>query len=823
MRWIAAVAVCLAMMATARADDDWGARRDPFDPGVVQRYKANLARDPHHDGSLRQLIALYRRYRTVAKLEAEYRARLGASEDWAALVVLARLPRSSRAETLALWKRAVVANPNDARGWLAFGDASHADTKAAREAYQRAATLARSPVLQRTALTKLVNVAFTAGDHRAVDEAYAALIVLAPKDGKLWLDRGNAQLAAKQFAAARDSFVKAESLLRTDPERRLTAMTSQGTALAAMGKADEAIAQYERTLAQVPAGFFLAQELVTLVVDIERRRKRMPAAIAWLEKRWPARRRGHFEHAMLGDLHAENGDDERALVAYRRAVARAPTEVVTQRKLIALLDKVRPTEALAQHEAAARVAPGDADLQIALARRYRTTRAAKALAVLAALSRRMGHDVRVRSSIAELYEEWDELALAIKEYEAIARLEPKDIDHAIVLGEAYWRADDPPRALAAWNRLDKIATREAWFRKGEVLAMHELWGEAATAFGKSLAIDPTNADALYGRARALDELQRFPEALEDARRAVALTGQASHTDGLRNRQLLVRVYQHWNEAGDKHLSQALARWRFAFDRGDAIAGYLLAAHHARISSHQQHDVLVQLYRQVPTDDSLGIVLARSFMRRRDFDRARVELERIAKRTPARADEIGKLLVQVEEDRARAEQEMRWEEEGRARALARSQPPDLVGRDGRTGMRLALGADVDNTSSALLGLGGYRTYRLARATGLAIRIDWLQRDDEMEEVNAFAIAGTFSRRVVDARKFELAIGAGPGLELRYGSDARSSSWNRGGLTGDVTLELLPRALPATLGARLHHNLTDSSRGSALLLELGFELR
>src|SRR5882724_8144664 len=84
MRWIAAVAVCLVMAASARAED-WGARRDPFDPVVVRRYKAILARDPHDDGALRHLVELYQRYRTIAKLEAEYRTQLAEGDDWATL------------------------------------------------------------------------------------------------------------------------------------------------------------------------------------------------------------------------------------------------------------------------------------------------------------------------------------------------------------------------------------------------------------------------------------------------------------------------------------------------------------------------------------------------------------------------------------------------------------------------------------------------------------------------------------------------------------------------------------------------------------------
>jgi hypothetical protein len=120
MRWLAVAALCLAVSARAHAED-WGVQRDPFDAGVVRRYKALLARDPH-DRALGELLALYRRHRTVAKLEAEYQAELGASEDWANLVVLARLPRSLRADTIALWKRAVAARPDDAKSWLAVGD-----------------------------------------------------------------------------------------------------------------------------------------------------------------------------------------------------------------------------------------------------------------------------------------------------------------------------------------------------------------------------------------------------------------------------------------------------------------------------------------------------------------------------------------------------------------------------------------------------------------------------------------------------------------------------------------------------------------------------
>ncbi|MGE5186371.1 MAG: tetratricopeptide repeat protein [Acidobacteriota bacterium] len=821
MRWIALVVVCLVAAAGARADD-WGPHRDPFDPAVVRRYKAILARDPHDDGALRRLVALYQRYRTVATLETEYRTQLAGGDDWATLVVLARLPRPARADSLALWKRAVAARPDDALGWLAVGDASATDGAGARDAYLRAAKLVTTPARKKLALTKLVTAARVLGDHATVDAAYGELIALAPKDGQLWLDRGDAQVAAKRYAAALASFEAAEPLFATDPERRLTAMTSHAAALDALGRTDEALAEYEHTLDRAPAGYYLRQELVARLVNSERRRGQLADAIARLEKRWPERARGYFEWSTLADLYAETHDDERALAAYKRAVARAPTEVTAQRKLIALLDKLHPEQALAQHEAAARLAPGDADLQLALAKRYHPDRDDKAFAVLAALARRMSGNVGVRSAIAALYEQWEHTDRAIGEYEAIAALEPNDPDHAVVLGEAYWRINDQGRARAAWQRLDKIGTATALFRHGDVLALHEAWQEASDAYTRSLALDGANGDAWYGRARCREALGNIELAIDDARRAVALTSRATQDDGLRNRALLVRLLGRRYAAG-KHdeLVTALASWRFAFDRDDAAAGYLLAAHHARLGSHQLHDVLVKLHQLVPADDSLTMELARSFEHRHDYARAKQELAEIAKRRPARAEEIAGLIAQVDKDRERAELEMRWEEEGRSPSSSTAHP-DLVGRDHRFGMRLELGGDVHGASAAQLGIGVYRTNRIAPGVAMNLRLDWTKRDSTMGEGDAFGLGIDVAARVYDARKYELSVIAGPRFELRYGYTNPRTNYDLAAVGGDLELQLLPRALPAAIGVRLDQALTDGS-ATALLVELGYEIR
>lgn len=819
MRWVALLMLCL-VCATVRADD-WGVKRDPFDRVVIARYKAILARAPH-DPVLAQLTALYKGYRTVALLESEYRKQLDTNPaDWAVLVVLARMPRSDRTATLALWERALAANPADARGWLALGKLSH-DAKVARGAFQHAVELAGNPRDKRTALVELIGAARSASDHATVDRAYGELIALSPKDGQLWLDRGDAQLAAGTPAAALDSFTAAIPLLAIDPERRLTAMTSKGVALERLGRVADALAQWELALDNTPRTSYVRRDIVTRIVAAERARDRVVEAIARLDRRWPEAQRGYYEWDLLGDLLLETHQDERALAAFRKAIKRAPTEIETQRKLIKLLDQLDPPAALAQHVVAARIAPGDANLQLDLARRYHDKEHddAQAYAVIERLIRRHARSPGVRQAIGELFEQWNDRPRALLEYEAVANLEPDEPDHAITLGDMYWSDGRESKALAAWLRLASIKTVATQLRLGEIMTMRAQWFEAKAAYTRALELSPVSAEAWRGRARANAELDEPGKAIEDARRAVALIGVASTEHGQRMRFELVRALGR--STGPRHeLRDQVARWRFAFAHGDNAAGYLLIAHHTRIQSHEEHAILVELYRRVPTDDSLGLAVARSYSRRKEFDRARAEYVKIAARNPKRADDIKYLLDQVDEDRARALEEKFLEEEG---FLDRSPPKNLVDRRVKVGFRFGVGTDVHGTSGALLELSLFGTRRVGPGAAMQWRLGWMQRDDDGHEVDSLVIAGAYTHRLLSLRRYEVAAGAGLRLEARYGSDtAMPGTSSRGALDGDLLVELLPRSLPATLGVRLQQSLTDEVRGSAILFELGFEVR
>ncbi len=820
MRWVSLL-ICLICASAARADD-WGVKRDPFDRAVIARYKAILARAPH-DSALAQLTAMYKRYRSVALLETEYRAQLDAAPaDWATLVVLARMPRSDRTATLALWNRALAANPKDGRGWLALGKMTH-EPRQAREAFKHAVELA-APKEKRGALIELIGAARSAQDHATVDGAYAELIALAPKDGQLWLDRGDAQLAAGKPAPALDSFSTAEKLLATDPERRLTAMTSRGVALERLGRVDDALAQWDLALDRTPRTSYQRRDIVSRIIAAERTRHQITAAIDRLEKRWKEAQRGHYEWDVLGDLELEAHRDNRALLAFTKAVKKAPTEVETQRKLIKLLDELRPGDALAQHEAAARIAPGDANLQLDLARRYhdKLNDDLKAYTTLDKLTIRHARSPGVRLAMAELFTQWEDNTRALHEYEAVANLEPDEPDHAVTLGDMYWANNQQAKAVAAWLRLEKIRTVPTQLRLGDIMSRRELWSDAERAYSRVIELAPTNSEAWRGRARANSQLDNQAMAVSDARRAVALQGLVDFDGGQRMRFELVRALSRTQPPHARRgtLSDQLARWRYAFDHGDVAAGYLLVAHHTRIQSPHLHDVMVALYQQVPNDDMLGLAVARSHSRRKEFDAAKTELEKIARRTPKRADDIKYLLAQVEDDRERAIEDRFREEEGFKDAPP---PKNIVDRRAKLGFRFGIGLDVGGTSAAVVDLGLYGTRRVARGTVLEWRLAWSQRDDDAEEVNAFGGGIAIATRIFQTRRFEVAAGTGPRFEVRYGRDSMDSPYGRTGISWDSTLELFPRSLPANLGVRLQHNLTDDSRSSALWFELGFEIR
>jgi len=662
--------------AAAQPDDDWGVHHDPFDRSVIARYKGILARNPHDAGALAKLLGLYRRYRTVQLLEDEYQKVLAKKPgDWATLVVLARLADAGGHHDQALpwWEQATAANPKDAGAWVQLGTLYRSAGNAAKAtaAFEHALAAPRVPKADKAqALRALADLALAANDMPRAKQLFDRMIALAPKDVQLRLELGDSLSQGGRHDDAIAVYRAAEKMLGADPSRRVEVVARIGQALEAKGDDDAAVAEYRRAIKLAPKGYYIENELTARIVDIYRKQQKLPQLTAQYEKQWPMARRGHFEWDTLARLYEETGQQDKAIAAYRKAVAKAPWELETQRRLIKLLEDVgRDDDALAQLEKVVKVAPGEARFQLELAERYwQRGDATKALAALGRLERRFPGDAGVQSAIADLYTRWGKDDLALAAYERLARLEPDDPGHLITLGEQYYSRGNKAKALATWKRLAASGKAAGYARLGHVLADHGMTTDALANYARAIKLDGKNPDFYKGRAGVYESIKSFAEAMGDWQKVMSLLGDKATDRALRReaRRRIVGILVRW---GGRE-AQMRRQWQTAFRKTppDLDAGYFLAAYFAkRPQAGEPRATLARLHKLVPTDQDVILDLVKALSDNQQYDDAIRLLLELAKLAPAREREVYTKIAELETKAHHDAQAIEWSQ----KALAKS--------------------------------------------------------------------------------------------------------------------------------------------------------
>ncbi|HEX4418037.1 MAG TPA: HEAT repeat domain-containing protein [Kofleriaceae bacterium] len=682
-RFRVAVACALAALpvtglitgASVRAQPaDWGVKRDPFNLTDIARYKAILRASPHDAGALAKLLELYRRYRTIDLLKDEYQKQLDkAAGDVPALIVLGRLQHATGddARALDLFQRAVAhddtsASTNasaDAPTWILIGELQKAagKTKDARAAYDKALAHASARDMKKKALRALADLALATGDNDGANAYFQQFLELDPKNAQLWIERGDAMLAAGKRELALDSYTAAEKLLGADPAKRVEVVARRGQALEGMAKDDEAVVEYRRAIKLAPKGYYLEVELTGRIVDIYRRKQSLTALLAQYEKEWPEAARGHFEWDTLGKLYEETGAQDKAITALKRAVAKAPWELETQRRLIQLLENSgRDDEALAAYEAVVRAAPGEARFQLDLAERYwRRGQEKKGLDTLTRLEQRFPQDTGVLSAIADLYMRWGKEDLAIVEYERLAKLEPDDPVHLITLGEQYWTKNDKPRALATWKRLIAGGKASGFAKLGEVMAEHGQASEARANFDKAIALDAKSVEIYKARAAFLETQKQYGDALADWEKVLGLIG-TKPVDRIARRDARRHYVAVVTKVGGGREASRRGEWEAKARAGDVEAGYLLVEYFAkRPQKDQPQAALEDLHRKVPDDQDLTLDLVKLYKDQRKFQLAVDTLQELLKIAPAREREIYSMISGIKTEERKDGEAEEW--------------------------------------------------------------------------------------------------------------------------------------------------------------------
>ena len=674
----AALVLAAVAPAAAQPDDDWDVRRDPFDKAVVAKLKGILARSPNDADALAKLLGLYRRYRTVQLLRDEYEAALVKKPgDWATLVVLARLARTSGDDAAALgfFEKAAAAKDDPAVA-LELGTLYRAAGKAteARAALDKA--LAGSKPVKMKALRALADLALTAKDIDGAKGYFEQYIALDPGNAQLRLELGDALAQAGKHDDAIAVYVDAEKKLGRDPARRVEVVARIGQAQEGKGDDQAAIESYRRAIRLVPRGYYLEVELTARIVDIHRRKQSLPELVGYYEKEWPEGRRGHFEWNTLARLYEETGDQDKAVAAFKRAVAKAPYELETQRRLIQLLEALgRDKEAIAQYEVVAREAPGEARFQIELAERYmRAGDDKKALDAVKKLESRFPGDAGVQSAIADMYTRWGKEDQALAAFERLARLEPDEPAHLVTLGEQYHQRGQKDKAMATWKRIANTRTAAAYAKLGDVLAEHDAPAEGLVYYAKALKLEPQNPDLYRGRAQIHERQKGFADAVADWEKALSLWTKPSDRTARREaRRRIVNLLPRWD--GGRKETEYVERWKRAFARAqpDLEAGYYLVEYYGRRPQAGQPRATLERILEITPDDQDSMQdLVKVYRQLREFDKAVALLLELAKKNPAREREVFSQIAEIKTEAGRGDEAIEWAQ----RALQKS-PNDPV--------------------------------------------------------------------------------------------------------------------------------------------------
>ena len=675
--FVAALSFGAPSVALAQAGD-WGVTRDPFDKQVIARYKAILAKNPHDGTALARLLDAYRRYRTVDLLKEELGKVLAKSPgDTATMITIGRLHRMTGDDVRALemFSAAVAKKDNDPQTWIYIGELQKAGNKnqEARAAYEKALGHASAKEMKKKALRSLADLALATNDTDGANEYFKQFLAIEPKNAQLWIERGDAMLAANKRDVALESYEAAEKLLGSDPAKRVEVVSRRGQAFEGMGKDDEAVAEYRRAIKLAPKGYYLERELTGRIVDIYRKKQALPALLAEYERSWPEGSRQHFEWDTLGRLYEETGAQDKAIAALKKAVAKAPYELETQRKLISLLENSgRDLEALAVYEKVVQTAPGEARFQLELAERYwGRGHEKKAMDALSRLQGRFPSDAGVISAIADMYQRWGKEQKALEQYELLARLEPDDPGHLVTLGEQYWAKGDAQsklKAQATWKRLIASGKAIGFAKYAEVLAEHGNRAEALANYEKAIKLDAKNPEFYKGRAGVYDTNRQYEYAVKDWETVLSLLG-TKPTDRLARkdaRRHIVALVQRWTQKTNAYRED----WQRKFKSGSIEDGYFLAELYATGKTPTKGEplgTLEKLHAMVPDDQELLLDMVKEYRKIQKHDQAVASLLALAKLAPSREREVFWTISEIKRDQRKDAEAMEWQQ----KALAKS--------------------------------------------------------------------------------------------------------------------------------------------------------
>jgi tetratricopeptide (TPR) repeat protein/HEAT repeat protein len=505
VRWIA-LAIALGVVVPARAD--WEVKRSPFDATLVSRYKAQLRKNPEDAQTLKRLVELYKKYKTVAQLEAEYE-KSGETADEIVLGHLLR-ERGKLDEAAKHYQNALTGEDKRARVPLADVYVQLKKLDDARTLYD--AAIKWDPT-DKKLLRKRAEVELTDPSATAVERAQRARPFVEKIGDEAQLAELDALLQPSRAAHTFAAMAKKNS----DPAQRAQLLLRSGELFEQANDTRSALDTYRAVYEAAPKDHYLRAEAIERIIGASRKLDELRALVERWEKEWPVSSRRFVEWDALAKLWDELGDVPRAEEALKKAVALSPQTIDAHKRLIALYDREgKDSEVIAEYRKLVSAAPGEPRFRLELAERlWRADPRSKEARDIAHSVGASTRDPSVHQQLADLYSRWKWEDDALAEREKLVGLEPNEEAHLVNLGELYYSRGKKEKALETWKRIlnlkgEKREKLEA--KLGEVYAEHELPNESLEAYQRALKLQPDDPALQKGLAGALERVHRDAEA-----------------------------------------------------------------------------------------------------------------------------------------------------------------------------------------------------------------------------------------------------------------------------------------------------------------------
>jgi cellulose synthase operon protein C len=625
------------------------------DDVLIDRYEKLILAEPGEDVPLTRLAELVRkRDGNLNTLLKKLEARASSGENKYAVLVAwgGILSKDGQVEAASVrLQEAVTLNPHRPQAWLLLGTLQRAlgRRNEALQSLKNALPHLHGP--ERSMLVRdLRDLCLESNDyecaaqhHKTLTQESSGNLFLQGELGRELLKRGQTERAIEELSrVARQAAGDARALA--------PALKDLGEAQLEGGKIKDAIGNLKKAsqLAATTPGLRVAID--TLRAEAHRKDGSLPLLLDELEASTSSAPR----LGLLGQLHEEQGNTDKAAETYEKALRLDPNNLDLRLRLVRLYEISGDIDGAAnEYGRLVKASPRDVQLSLRFAEMLLAQgKRDRAVTELDRIDRISASDPEASLLILDFAERLEETDRKKRILSRLSQLKSRDTQFIVELGSRYYQSGDTDAAHRTWKKILDVGTdrARAHLTYGEVLIDHEKPTEGVAELRKAAELEP--ADLRVKKALALGLERASSQAPPATRQSLEQQALKVWTDLLRSpphssdptlnqtknlaRRHVVRI---WKRTG--RLAEALPALEKELTRTppDLESGRLLAeAYLATRADRQAIATLKLILKHAAGDVPTLLLLESAHTKAGDYEETINTLEKLVEADPRRARE-----------------------------------------------------------------------------------------------------------------------------------------------------------------------------------------